>query len=175
MEKKVNRKFKKAEEANKHALKLASEIGEKLQQCYSHYDLAYTYLKSGEPVRAIEEIKKAWNLSVEEEDLDMQRKSLFSKGLIYLEMGLFDKALETAKELKTVIDSGMNKKEIINIARQIGTYDISKQPYGDCCTYFLPKHPVLKADIKVLEEVESNFDVDALIKEAIKDAEVKKF
>jgi tetratricopeptide (TPR) repeat protein len=105
-------KFGKAEEAAKHALKLANEIGEKFQQCNSHYDLAYTYLKSGEPDRAIEEIEKAWILSVEEEDLNMQRRSLFLKGLIYLEMGLLDKALQTAEELKTVIDSGMNKKAL---------------------------------------------------------------
>jgi tetratricopeptide (TPR) repeat protein len=106
-------KFKKAEEVNKHALKLASEIEEKFQQCYSHYYLAYTYLKSGELDRAIEEIEKAWILSVEGEDLNnMQRRSLFLKGLIYLEMGLLDKAHQTAEELKTVIDSGMNKKAI---------------------------------------------------------------
>ncbi len=105
-------KFRKAEEAHKQALKLTSEVGEKLQQCHSHYALAYTYLKSGELDRAIEEIEKAWILSVEEEDLYMQRRSLFSKGLIYLEMGLPDKALQTAEELKTVIDSGMNKKAI---------------------------------------------------------------
>jgi tetratricopeptide (TPR) repeat protein len=105
-------KFRKAEEANKHALKLANEIGEKLQQCYSHYALAYAYLKSGEPDRAIEEIEKAWNLSFNEYDQRMQRKSLFSKGLIYLDMGSLDKALQTAEELKRVIDNGMNKKTI---------------------------------------------------------------
>jgi tetratricopeptide (TPR) repeat protein len=105
-------KFRRAEEAHKQALKLASEVGEKFQQCNSHFYLAYTYLKSGEHDRAIEEIEKAWILSVEEEDLNMQRRSLFLKGLIYLEMGLLDKALQTAEELKTVIDSGMNKKAI---------------------------------------------------------------
>ena len=105
-------KFRKAEEANKHVLKLANEIGEKIQQCYSHYALAYTYLKSGEPDRAIEEIEKAWILSVEEEDLNMQRRSLFFKGFIYIEMGLLEKALQTAEELKKIIDSGMKKKAI---------------------------------------------------------------
>jgi len=105
-------KFRRAEEAHKQALKLASEVGEKFQQCYSHFYLAYTYLKSGEHDRAIEEIEKAWILSVEEEDLNMQRRSLFLKGLIYLEMGLLDKALQTAEELKKLIDSGMNKKAI---------------------------------------------------------------
>ena len=105
-------KFRRAEEAHKQALKLASEVGEKFQQCYSHYYLAYAYLKSGEHDRAIEEIEKAWILSVEEEDLFMQRRFLFSKGLIYLEMGLPDKTLQTAEELKKIIDSGMNKKAI---------------------------------------------------------------
>jgi tetratricopeptide (TPR) repeat protein len=44
--------------------------------------------------------------------LYMQRRSLFSKGIIYLEMGLLDKALQTAEELKKLIDSGMNKKAL---------------------------------------------------------------
>jgi serine/threonine protein kinase/lipopolysaccharide biosynthesis regulator YciM len=105
-------KFRRAEEAHKQALKLASEVLEKFQQCYSHYYLAYTYLKSGEHDRAIEEIEKARILSVDEEDLNMQRRSLFLKGLIYLEMGLLDNALQTAEELKKLIDSGMNKKAI---------------------------------------------------------------
>ena len=49
----------------------------------------------------------------------------------------------------------MNKEEIINIATKIGTYDISIQPYEDCCSFFLPPHPVTSAN---LEEVEFILD-----------------
>lgn len=40
---------------------------------------------------------------------------------------------------------GMDKEEIINKAKNIGTYDISIRPYGDCCSFFVPEHPVTKA------------------------------
>lgn len=70
---------------------------------------------------------------------------------------------------------GINKREILDISKQIGTYDISKQPYSDCCTYFLPKHPVLNAKSEELDSIESNFDVDILVSLALKSAEVKEF
>ena len=70
---------------------------------------------------------------------------------------------------------GMNKREIMSIAERIGTHDISSRPYGDCCSYFLPKHPVLRADPKVLDEMESRFDAEKLTMKAIKDTEKEEF
>ena len=43
--------------------------------------------------------------------------------------------------------SGMNKEDIINRAREIGTYDISIEPYQDCCSHFVPVHPETKANM----------------------------
>ena len=62
---------------------------------------------------------------------------------------------------------GMNKREIMDIANQIGTHDISAMPYADCCTYFMPRHPVLNADKKMLEDAESGFDINKLVEEAV--------
>lgn len=70
---------------------------------------------------------------------------------------------------------GMNKLEIINISKQIGTYSISKLPYGDCCSFFLPKHPKLKTKPFVLDNIEKNFDVEKLIEKAVKKTKVKEF
>ncbi|MFH1065210.1 MAG: tRNA uracil 4-sulfurtransferase ThiI [Nanoarchaeota archaeon] len=70
---------------------------------------------------------------------------------------------------------GMDKQEIINIASKIGTYEISKQPYGDCCSYFLPKHPMLKGNIAMLMGTEKQFDSEKLVAEAVKNAEVRQF
>ena len=71
---------------------------------------------------------------------------------------------------------GMNKTEIIDISKSIGTYDISKLPYGDCCSYFLPKHPVLKAEKRELDEIESLFEnVDELVENTIKGARVLEY
>lgn len=58
---------------------------------------------------------------------------------------------------------GLDKKEIINISKKIETYDISVLPYGDCCSYFLPKHPVLKANEKLIKNIESKLDIDLLV------------
>ena len=60
-----------------------------------------------------------------------------------------------------------DKEDIVQIARKIGTYDISIRPYEDCCTVFVPEHPVIKPELdKVLEE-EAKCDFGSLIDEAI--------
>ena len=55
--------------------------------------------------------------------------------------------------------AGMNKEEIINIANQIGTYDISIQPYEDCCSFFVPLHPSTSADIEKIRMIENNLEL----------------
>lgn len=61
----------------------------------------------------------------------------------------------------------MDKLEIINIAKQIDTYDISIQPFEDCCTIFTPKNPVTKPTIHRAERLESRFDFEKLINECV--------
>ncbi len=61
---------------------------------------------------------------------------------------------------------GMDKEEIVRIARKIGTFETSILPYEDCCTVFTPKHPKTKPKLKEVAEVESALDVDALVDEA---------
>jgi len=62
---------------------------------------------------------------------------------------------------------GMDKLEIIDISRKIDTFDISIQPYEDCCTVFTPKHPKLRPTLEEVEEAEKALDMDALIKRAL--------
>ena len=69
---------------------------------------------------------------------------------------------------------GFDKTEIIEIARKIGTFETSVLPYEDCCTVFLPKYPVIKPDLKKVEEAESKLDVEALILEALSGEEIVK-
>lgn len=70
---------------------------------------------------------------------------------------------------------GLDKKEIIAISRIIGTHDISALPYGDCCSYFLPKHPELKSTAGKLDSIEKEFDIGLLVEESIKNADIKEF
>ncbi len=62
---------------------------------------------------------------------------------------------------------GMDKDEIVKISRQIDTFDISIQPYEDCCTVFTPKHPRLKPDIAAVVEAEAALKMDELIERAV--------
>ncbi|MBQ6455585.1 MAG: tRNA 4-thiouridine(8) synthase ThiI [Mogibacterium sp.] len=66
----------------------------------------------------------------------------------------------------------MDKVDIMDKAREIGTYDISIQPYEDCCTVFLPKHPVTKPKLERIERSESALDVKALVDAAVASEEI---
>lgn len=68
----------------------------------------------------------------------------------------------------------MDKLEIIDIANKIGTYETSILPYEDCCTIFLPKHPVINPDLNKCIEAEAKFDYQPLIEKAISNVEIIK-
>ena len=62
---------------------------------------------------------------------------------------------------------GMDKEEIIALARKLGTFDTSVLPYEDCCTVFTPRHPRTHPNIEDVEKAESALDVEALVEEAL--------
>jgi thiamine biosynthesis protein ThiI len=62
---------------------------------------------------------------------------------------------------------GMDKEEIIRISRRIDTFELSIQPYEDCCTVFTPRHPNTRPKRRLVEEAESVLDVEALMKDAL--------
>lgn len=64
---------------------------------------------------------------------------------------------------------GLDKTDIVDISREIETYETSIQPFEDCCTVFLPKHPVTKPRLKDIEKSEQELDIESLINDAIKD------
>ena len=66
----------------------------------------------------------------------------------------------------------MDKLEIIKIARDIGTYETSILPFEDCCTIFLPKHPIINPDEAKCIEYESHFNYDELIDECVNNIEI---
>ena len=66
---------------------------------------------------------------------------------------------------------GMDKEDIVTIARKIGTLDTSILPYEDCCTVFTPKHPKTKPNIGQLLHAEKNLDREALIQQALESVE----
>ena len=62
---------------------------------------------------------------------------------------------------------GMDKEEIIRLARHIGTFDTSILPYEDCCTVFTPRHPKTRPDVAEVRELESVLDIDGLCARAM--------
>ena len=61
----------------------------------------------------------------------------------------------------------LDKLEIIGISKKIGTYDISILPYEDCCTVFVPKHPVINPKEEIAIKEEAKFNYQELIDEAL--------
>ena len=70
---------------------------------------------------------------------------------------------------------GMDKQEIIDQARRIGTYEISSIPDQDCCQLFVPRHPATKARLAEVQEDESTLDIENLIRLGTTQAAVEEF
>jgi thiamine biosynthesis protein ThiI len=60
-----------------------------------------------------------------------------------------------------------DKQEIVDIAKKINTYDVSILPYEDCCTVFVPKHPVIRPKVDYAKREEEKYEMNQLIKEAV--------
>ncbi|HHV18581.1 MAG TPA: tRNA 4-thiouridine(8) synthase ThiI [Thermoanaerobacterales bacterium] len=67
---------------------------------------------------------------------------------------------------------GFDKIEIMDLAKKIGTYDISIEPYADCCTVFVPEHPKARPNISGVHEAERGLKVEKLTELGLKDIEI---
>ncbi|MCH3972678.1 MAG: tRNA 4-thiouridine(8) synthase ThiI [Oscillospiraceae bacterium] len=68
---------------------------------------------------------------------------------------------------------GSDKAEIVDTARRIGTFDISIEPYEDCCTVFTPKHPCTRPHVEALVRAEQLLDVDTLVADCVQNASLR--
>jgi len=66
---------------------------------------------------------------------------------------------------------GMDKEEIVQISRKIGTFETSILPYEDCCTVFTPRHPRLRPLPGEVELAEQNLDIEAMVRDAVDNIE----
>jgi thiamine biosynthesis protein ThiI len=66
---------------------------------------------------------------------------------------------------------GTDKSEIVEMARKIGTFDTSIEPYEDCCTVFTPKHPRTRPDMHFVLDAEKNLDTEKLVNDCVEKAE----
>ena len=66
---------------------------------------------------------------------------------------------------------GLDKEEIVRLARKIGTFETSILPYEDCCTVFTPRHPRTRPKVADVEAAEAGLNIDALVEEALQGIE----
>jgi len=64
------------------------------------------------------------------------------------------------------------KNEIVQLAKQIGTFEISIRPYKDCCSIFMAKHPATKANLEIVESIEKRLNLKDAIKESLEKIEI---
>lgn len=85
-------------------------------------------------------------------------------------MTVTEDALESLPIFRPCI--GLDKEDIVKIAKEIDTFETSILPYEDCCTVFLPKNPVIKPKLSKARSEEANLDVDALVQECLAREEI---
>jgi len=129
-------RFEKVESEAKHGIELSNKLGDKWWQADFHFQLAYTYLRAGNPNEALEECNKGFNYTDEGAVLQWQRYTLHIKELIYLEMHLMGDAQRTARELKQVIENGLNKKAMRYYYYMVGQIEFERNNYSKAIEYF---------------------------------------
>jgi serine/threonine protein kinase/Tfp pilus assembly protein PilF len=123
-------KIRKSKDQIKKGIELAKQIDEKQLGAFFCLELGYRELISGNYKEALEEQEKAWIGFGELDDFIGQRYTLFSKGITYLEMKSTEEAQRTADELKEMIETGMNKKEMRYYHHLIGRLELGRENYS---------------------------------------------
>jgi tetratricopeptide (TPR) repeat protein len=105
----------------------AHDIGESSWKHEIHSELVYFYLASGNLDKALKEGKVAQKLAAEAESIRRQVESLHLIGLTYVNMKLFDEALQTADKMRILIENGLNKKLMRNYYHLLGKIEFEKE------------------------------------------------
>jgi tetratricopeptide (TPR) repeat protein len=120
-------KYEKTETLYKQGIEKAKEIGDKWWESGFHVYIAYLYITSGKPEKALEACDKAMYLAVETDFLTVQRYALHYKALTFLEMNLIHKAEKTAQELYELIDNSLNQKKIRYYYHLMGLINLKRK------------------------------------------------
>ncbi|NIM90238.1 MAG: protein kinase [Candidatus Aminicenantes bacterium] len=129
-------RFEESKDQAIQGFELAEKIGETDWAEDFHFWLGYVFLQRGNHQEALKEFDKVWSSAIEEDHLGSQRWALYFKGLTYLRMKAVDKAQQVAEELKEMIESGMNKKEIRLYDHLTGCIEIERKDYSTAIESF---------------------------------------
>jgi serine/threonine protein kinase/Tfp pilus assembly protein PilF len=129
-------RFEKSESQFKKGFEQAQKMGEKNWELNFLQLLSYMHVKSGNIEEALEECNRELKTAVEEKELEMQIDAIHFKGIIYLEMNAMDEAQKTARELKQVIENGLNKKAMRYYYYLMGQIEFERNNYSKAIEYF---------------------------------------
>ncbi|MFI5253353.1 MAG: tRNA uracil 4-sulfurtransferase ThiI [Bacteroidota bacterium] len=71
--------------------------------------------------------------------------------------------------------SGMDKEETMDLARKIGTFEISNEPFDDCCSFLAPRSPETWAKLEQVQDAELKFDIETLVRDTVKKISIEEF
>jgi tetratricopeptide (TPR) repeat protein len=129
-------KLEKAESLGRQGIESANKVGEDVWKSRWHLGAARNYLILGNYERALKECDEAWDIAEEADYLSGQRRALYNKGLVFLEMKSMDEAQRAADDLKEMIEKGMNKKLMRFYYNLTGRKELEKGNFSEAIKYF---------------------------------------
>jgi tetratricopeptide (TPR) repeat protein len=129
-------KFEKVEILGRQGIEFANKVGEDVWKSRWHLFAARHYLRSGNHKRALKECDEAWNIAKETDYLSGQRRALYNKGLVFVEMKAMDEAQRAADHLKEMVEQGMNKKLMRYYFNLTGRIELERGNFSEAIKYF---------------------------------------
>ena len=123
-------RYEEAEKQFSQGVSFANTVGELSWKHEIHSELAYLYLVTGDPERALEECRTALKCAVDDESIRRQIESLHLMGLIYIDMKLSDEAQRTADELRNLIENWLNRKLMRYYYHLKGRIELEKENFS---------------------------------------------
>jgi serine/threonine protein kinase/Flp pilus assembly protein TadD len=142
-------RFDEAHEQLNQGLELAGMLEDQVWEAWFHMYSAYVFLKAGDFKEALASCEQAGNVAGEAGALDLQRRSFFIKGLVFLEMDAMEAAQETARQLLELIDQGKVKKAKRYHHHLLGKIELGKNNFAKAIQEFISAISLLPAEFSI--------------------------
>jgi serine/threonine protein kinase/Tfp pilus assembly protein PilF len=130
-------KFKSGRQHYGQGLDLAEKLGDNWWRACFSIRRAYSYLKSGQPEKALNDCETAYDIALESEDsMKWQRRALYCKGRAFLMMDSVDGAQKTADDIEELVEKGTNKKDIRYAHHLLGLMELKRKNDDKAIDYF---------------------------------------
>jgi len=129
-------KFTQAKQILHQGLEYSERLGQNIWKRGYQGILARIELRTGNPERALDKLKKHWQSAIENEHYADQRQNLYLKAQVYIAMGFLDKAQDVADILKGKIEQQMNKRVMFDYFHLIGLISHEKKEYSQALEYY---------------------------------------